>query len=253
VAFGELNISGAIARNAPKYTRIVEPFGDSGTFALYTKKKKPKEHVVNIEDEVRFNLFLFLQNHSASDKRRLKTFDWVSSPQTFENVLKITATEGADLYYRFFYLSKFGIKSKEEGVEPTYDPLKFGKDHKNIIFTLPVQKVGLKNVTLISEDSVNVINSGNGFYILVPKTPEQMEAVEKKLPLPQDFFYSKKSVDVEQLLESAEDQSLFVSQFAQSSIMMQTMEVRTNFETKNLQLITPLNSDGVMEGDTSNG
>ncbi len=246
MAFGDLSIAKKIAFNSPKYTKIIEPFGDGGTFALYPGKKKPKEHIVNIEDELIFNLMLFLQSHTSADKSKLKKMDWVSSIETFNKVISIKADKGADLYYRFFYLKKFGVKSKEEGVEPSYDALKFGDNMKNIIFTLPIQKVGLKGVTIVNNDPMTMLDS-SGFLILAPKKPEHIESLDAKMPLPGDFFYAKKAIDNESMIETAKKSSAFVSHFAQSSIMMATMQVTSSYQT-NLRA-APVDETGVLANE----
>jgi len=128
MAFGELGIAKTIAMNAPKYTRIVEPFADMGTVALYPGMKKPKEHIVNIEDETIFQIMLFMQGYSAADKKALKSFDWVASQETFDAALAISATEGAEHFYRFFYLKKFGVKAKDPEQPPTFDALRLGDE-----------------------------------------------------------------------------------------------------------------------------
>ncbi len=245
MAFGDLAISKTIAMNAPKYSKVIEPFGDSGTFAMYPGKKKPKEHILNIEDEIIFSIYNFLQSHTGSDKSKLKKMDWVSSIETFTSVLAIKATEGADLFYRFFYLKKFGVRSKEEGVDPTYDALKYGKDMGNIIYLLPSQKVGLKGVTIINGDPLSAISGSGGFMILAPKKPEHVESVDKQMPLSGDFFYAKKAKDNETMMEAANSAGAsFVTHFAQSAIMMGTMQVTTNYETK-LPMV-PLDETGVL-------
>jgi len=143
-----------IADNSPKYVRIVEPFGDGGTFALYLAKKPPKTHLVNIEDETLFPLYVFVKEHTAADKRTLKGYDWVSSPETFDKVMALTATDGPELYYRRSYMMKFGIKAKDPDTPPAYDWLKLGHDAGSVIYDLPLKKFGLKKVELALGDPI---------------------------------------------------------------------------------------------------
>ncbi|MCF6178912.1 MAG: hypothetical protein L3J63_05910 [Geopsychrobacter sp.] len=237
MAFGDLGIAKQIAENAPKYKRIVEPFGDVGTIALYPGKKKPKSHQVNIQDETAFAVMSFIKSHTAGDKKRLKGFDWTAAPETFEAALAITATEGAELYYRFFYVKKFGVRAKDPEQPPTYDHLKTGHDMKAILYSLPVQRVGLKKVELTNDDPLAVLGTISGsdtFAILVPKKPEHIEAVENRLPLSSPFFYAKKSMSNDDLFEAVArtGDQVKVSQFAVSSIMMASMEVHTNYDNK---------------------
>lgn len=248
MAFGELGIAKTIAMNAPKYKRIVEPFADGGTVALFPGMKKPKEHIVNIEDETTFNLMLFIQGLSGADKKTLKGFDWVSSQETFDSVLSISATEGVELYYRFFYLKKFGVKAADAESDPTYDQLSIDDDMSSILFTLPVTKIGLKKATITNDDPLSVVGSGGGsdtFMILLPKTPEQVDAVESKLGnLGGPFFYAKKSNSNEDLFAAVDASGgTIISTFAASTIMMATMEVRTNYDHKSankLRIVEPI-------------
>lgn len=243
MALGVLGIGKTVAMNSPKYTRIVEPFGDGGTFALYLAKKPPKTHLVNLEDETLFALYTFAKEHTAVDKRTLKGYDWVSSPETFDKVAAIAATDGPELYYRFFYLKKFAAKSKDPEAPPAYDWLKLGHDMGSIIYGLPVEKVGLKKVELVLGDPLVAMAGASGadtFVILAPKTPEQVDAVESRLPLSSPFFYAKKVKDTQVLFDDATTvgDRMVVSHMAASSIMMATMELRTNYDTK-LPIVDP--------------
>jgi len=248
MAFGELSIAKTIAMNAPKYKRIIEPFGDKGTVALFPGMKKPKEHIVNIEDETIFSLMVFLQSLSSSDKKNLKSYDWVASPETFDAALSITAIEGADLFYKYFYLKQFGVKSKDPEQPPTFDFLKNGHDMSSMLFRLPLVKIGLKKVTLTNEDALSVVNNSGGsetFIILLPSTPEQIESIESKLSgISANVFYAKKSKSNEELFEQVDNSGdMITSTFSASSIMMATMEVRTNYEHKSankLRVVEPI-------------
>jgi len=242
MAFMVPGIAKDIIEKAPKYKRIVEPFGDGGTLALYSEKKKPKEHIVNIEDEILFNLMLFIQGLSSADKKRLKSFDWVSSPETFDSVLAINAVDGPDLFYRFFYLKHFGVKAKDPEQPPTYDWLTLGESAKKILDDLKSQRMGLKKVTLLNEDPIGVMSKGGGsdtFLVLLPKKPEHIDAVEARLNgMGGNFFYAKKSKSNDILFEDvAKNPNMFVSTLTASTIMAGTMEVRTNYESKQIQPI----------------
>ena len=241
MAFGEIGFAKRIALNAPKYSRIVEPFADNGTLALYLGKRKPKQHIVNIEDEVLFAVMLFVQTLSAADKKRLKSFNWVGSPEAFDAAVAITATEGADLFYRYFYLNKFSAKTLDKEAPPEFDFLALGKDHKALLYALPPMRVGLKPVTLSNEDPLSVMGSGSAgtFSVLLPKKPEHIDAVESRLPgMAGEFFYAKKSMSSADLFESVAQisDSMNVSTFAASTIMMAQMEVRTNYSSRMVPL-----------------
>ena len=248
MAFGELGFAKTIAMNAPKkIKKIVEPFADMGTVALFPGMKKPKQHIINIIDETIYQLMLFIQGLTGADKKKLKSFDWVSSEETFNTVLGITATEGAELYYRYFYLKKFGVKAADPEQPPTYDFLSAGNSLAGMLFTLPVTKVGIKKATITNDDPGAVISSASGadtFVVLLPMTPEQTQDVESKLPgLSASYFYAKKSASNEELFDSAGSAGdTVVSTFAASSIMMATMEVRTNYDHKSankLKVVDP--------------
>ncbi len=242
MAFGELGIAKTVAMNVPKkIRRIVEPFGDRGTVALFPGMKRAKEHLVNVEDETLFAIFSFIQTLNSADKRQLKGFDWVASPETFDAALAITATEGAELYYKFNYTGRFGERAADPEEPPTLNDLRFGHDMKNILFTLPATRVGLKRVTLTNEDPLSVLNAAGGggpgtFLVLVPHTPETVEAVEGRLgSLTTNYFYAKKSASNEELFEAVDaavGSDVVVSTFADSTIMSATMQVRTNYEHK---------------------
>ncbi len=245
MAFGELIIAKVIAMNAPKYNKIIEPFADGGTVAFYPGMKKPQQHIVNIEDETLFNLMLFMQSHTSVDKRNLKARDWIASPETFDAVLAINATDGSDLFYRYFYLNKFGVRAEDPEQDPTFDYLKLDHDMGQIIFTLPVARVSLKKATITNEEPLSLLGGGAGtFTILTPKKPEHLEAVESRLSgIGGDFFYAKKSMSNEDIFAAVDQGNLFVSTFVQASIMMATMEVRTNYEHKSrekLRIVEPI-------------
>lgn len=235
MAFGELNIAKLIAENSPKYGTIIEPFGDGGAFALYLKKKKPKQHILNYEDEELFKIMLIIQNMSGSDFKNLKSRDWIGNLDTFNKAVSISAVDGLDLFYRYFYLKHFSERQLDKEATPIFDVLKNSVDIKLFLFDFKLTKVGLKGVTLINQESISVMSmSGqNPFYILTPKTPEQQTSVESKLDGLNNFFYAKKKKDNETLiLDLKAEQNNFISVFAQSTIMMADMQIETNYESR---------------------
>lgn len=237
MAFSSLGYSNVIARNSPKHKRLVEPFGDSGTMAFELTKKRPKEHILNIVDEALFSILKFLQNIKGREKQQLKKLDWIGSQETFDKVVKITSTEGLDFFYKFFYLKYFTLRTLDKEVAPTFDIMRNKRDASNLLRAIPIQKIGLKKVIIINEDSVSIISKYSGpdtFIILNPRTPEEKEQVKTKLKgLSSKFFYTEKSMNSQILIDDvAAFKDLEVSIFASSSIMMSTMEVITNYETK---------------------
>lgn len=235
MAFGDLNIAKQIAENSPKYSTIIEPFGDGGTFAMYLKKKRPKQHILNYEDEELFKIMLIIQNMSSAEFKNLRARDWVGNIDTFNSVVSISATDGLDFFYRFFYLRHFSERQLDKEATPIFDVLKMCKDVSLFLFDFKLMKVGFKNVTILNQDAGSVIAMGGSepFYILVPKTPEQQDLVNSKLNGLGNFFYSKKKKNNLELVEEAKAQvNNFVSVFTQSSIMMADMQVVTNYETR---------------------
>lgn len=243
--FGTLNATLAkiIIANAPKYTKITEPFGDGGSLALEMAKRKPKTHTVNIADEMRYSAFLTVQRLSGSDKKQLKGFDWVASQETFDSVLAITATEGPQLLYRFLYLKKFGMKmDPDPEAPPGYDILSTGRDASGVLMGLPMMKVALKGVTITNDDPMRHVAAGGGaFLILLPKMPEHVEAVQAKLgSLGGEFFFAAKVADGLAVVETAKKFSQFnVMGQKAASIMMGTMAIITNYESK----LEPIDAD----------
>lgn len=235
MAFGELNISKTIALNSPKYQTIIEPFADNGAFALYLKKKRPKKHIINYENEDLFKIMLMIQSMSSSDFNNLKARDWVGNQITFDSVVGISAVDGLDFFYRFFYLRHFSERQIDKEAPPMFDILKMCKDVKNFMFDLKLTKVGLKNVEILNQESVSAMSLGGAepFYILVPKG-EQIEAVDSRLnSISGNYFYSKKSKSNELLLESAiSNPDKFVAPLTVSTIMGGTNQITTNYETR---------------------
>jgi len=253
VAFWDLGIASIVVKNAPKYRRIIEPYADNGTLSTYLKKKPPKEHVVNIVDEVKFGILTFIQGMTGSDKAALKSKDWVASPETFDQVVAITAVDGPDLFYRFFYMNMFAVRQKDPEAAPLFDWLKFGSDGRGMLFKLPTVRVGLKRATITNEDPLSVLRSASGadtFALVLPSLPEDIEAAEAALKgISSPFFFSKKSKSNDELLESVKQNSgsMFVSSEAASTIMMATLEIRTNYEgkLKPLEVMAGANDMGV--------
>jgi site-specific DNA-adenine methylase len=232
VPFGALNntIAKTIALNSPKYTKIVEPFGDGGSFALYIAKKPAKEHIVNVVDEILFNAFVFAKSYTSSQFSQLKKMDWIGSQETFDQVMSINDVEGINAFYKFLYLKKFGMKMGEE--EMTFDVFSTGKDMRSILYGLPMMKALLKKVTFQNDDPMNLISSGS-FLILVPPN-DQIENVKSKISgLSGDFFFAGKEKDDEAVIQEAESYpNLFVSKLSVASIMMNKYSVITNYESK---------------------
>ncbi len=246
MAFGELNMAKVIALNAPKYKNIIEPFGDGGTLAFYPGKKKPKEHLVNFEDENIFNIMTFLQNITPADKKNLKSRDWIGNPENFDTAVSISATEGVDFFYKYFYLKHFSEKQKDKEAAPKFDWLKFGKSAVAIIYAIPKQKGFLKKVTLVMGDPKEVINKASGaetYLVLTPKKPEHIDFINSKINgISASYFYATKSLNNDTLFENVkQNPDKNVTTANASTIMVATMQVVTNYSSRlipiDLQLI----------------
>lgn len=241
MAFGELNMAKKIMANAPKYSTIIEPFGDNGSVAFYLNKKKPKSHIVNYANIEMFTLMSFIQKLSSSDKKALKGKDWVGSQEAFDSAVSISAVDGVDFFYRYFYLKNFAERTLDKEAPPAFDFLMFGMDIKDILYKLPIQKVALKKVTLTNEEPGNLISSGGGgsFTILVPNGEEQVNAVESKISgLSGNYFYAKKVTSNQELFDAVKNNlDKNVITFAQASIMMATMQVITNYDSKLIPIV----------------
>lgn len=225
-----------IVENAPKYSTIVEPFGDSGSIAFELAKRKPKTHILNIEDAMTYQLMLFLQQISSSDKSSLKNKDWVSSEEAFNKVLSINAMDGPDSFYRWYYLRKFGISDmKNMEADPVYDWVTFGKDIKSIIYELPVMNISLKVVTISNDDPISMLKSygSDSFLILEPKKPEHVQSADSKVSgISSPFVYIKKNKSNEELILSAGGTKNKVSIISRGSVMPGRIEVMTNYDNK---------------------
>ena len=234
----ELKMAKHISQNAPKYSRIVEPFGSYGTIAMESMIKKPKEHILNVEDLTIFTLMTFLKNITATDKRALKEKDWISSEETFNSVQTISATEGYDFYYKYIYNKNFGSMAMGKGgAEGTimYDWLTKDENIKNKLFEIPIMTMALKKSTITNEVFSSTLNSSmssDTFLILTPKKPEEISACEQKIKsISNPFFYAKKSKSNDELLSVVnQENSLKISAVSAGAVMPGTAQVITNYE-----------------------
>lgn len=234
--FGTMNatIAKTIAQNAPKYGRIVEPFGDGGTFALFVAKRRPREHILNILDPALFAAMTFVQGAGAGDRASLKRLDWVASQETFDSVAAITATEGIDAFYRYLYVKKFGMQ-----MDPTqpaiFDALKTGQDIRDALYALPMMKAGLKGVTISNDEPLSVISGGSSdtLWILLPKKPEDTDAVKSRVTgLSGSVFFAYKAKDSMEIIDAASQfGDMTVSAMSVASIMMSPYGIVTNFDS----------------------
>lgn len=252
--FGALNasVAKAVTANAPKrYAKIVEPFGDGGTYALEMAKRKPRQHVVNVVDEILFAALVAAQTMSPAGRRQMSRFDWIASQETFDAVLAITATEGPELLYRFLYLKKFGM-SMEPDAPPSFDVLSAGKDASSVLMGLPLMRAALKGVTITNEqDPLGLLGSAGAgdFAVVLPSRPEDADAAEARLPS-SPFFFMRKVATAEDVLDRAKKHtSLRVAGKKVASIMMATTVVITNIESRGG--ITPIDPEGMPEGGMS--
>jgi hypothetical protein len=245
--FGTLNatLAKTIAANSPRYRRIVEPFGDGGTFALHMAKRRPKQHVLNVVDPELFAAFVACQKMTSGDRRRLKGMDWTGSPEAFDAAMSITATEGVEALYRFLYLTKFGMNmGPDQPME--FDPLAAGRDESTALMALPLMRALLKGVTILNEDALSVMSSNGGsgtFMILLPKTPEDADAVRGRLSgLSGEFFFAAKVPGAAEVMDAAKTYSQYtVSALKAASIMMSTFTVVSNYDSK----LTPVDPEGM--------
>jgi hypothetical protein len=235
--FGTLNatLAKTIAANSPRYRRIVEPFGDGGTFALHLAKRRPKQHVLNVVAPELFAAFTTCQMATSGDLRRLKGMDWTGSPEAFDAAMSITATDGVEALYRFLYLKKFGMAmGPNQPME--FDLLAEGRDASDVLMGLPLMRALLKGVTILNDDPLSVMSS-NGrsgtFMILLPKTPEDSDAVRGRLSgLGGEFFFAAKANDTAEVVDASKTYSQFnVSALKAASIMMATYAVVSNYSS----------------------
>jgi hypothetical protein len=242
--FGALNatLAKTIAANAPRYRRIVEPFGDGGTFGLHIAKRRPRQHVLNVVDPELFAAFTATQRATSADLRRLKRLDWVGSQKAFDAVMSITATEGVEALHRFLYLKKFGMAmGPDQPME--FDLLAVGRDASDVLTGLPLMRALLKGVTITNDDPLSVMssNSKSGtFMILLPKTPEDADAVRGRLSgLGGEFFFAAKVKDTAEVIDASKKYNQFnVSALKAASIMMATYAVVSNYDSE----LSPIDS-----------
>lgn len=235
--FGTLNgtIAKAIAQNMPKgIKRISEPFAAGGTFALMLEKRRPKEHLVNIADEELFKAFEFVKSAPSREFRALKKFDWIGSPETFDQVMGISADSGPEFMYRWFYVKKFGMRmGTDPEAPPEFDILSTGADAWPHLLGLPIMRVALKVATLTNEDPLSAMGGGaDTFTILLPKAPEHVAAVRSRLSgMDGPTFFATKVLAAEALMDDAKTYGdRKVSPLQAASIMMATMSVVTNYD-----------------------
>lgn len=249
--FGTLNatLAKTIAANSPQYRRIVEPFGDGGTFALYFDKRRPREHVVNIVDPVLFAAMSFVQTAPKSQMNAIKRRDWTGSQEAFDAAMAVTATDGPDFFYRFLYTKKFGMSMKP-GEEPTFDILSTGKDGRKHLWGLPLMQAGLKRVQLVNGDPFAVLSGGQEtFTILLPKKPEDAESAKSRLAsISGPFFFAAKVKDAMEIVETAKQMAdKNVTAITAASIMMNTMLTVWNYES-DLEPLAAVIGEESMEG-----
>lgn len=239
-------IAKTIAQNSPKYRKIIEPFGDGGTYALYTAKKPAKEHVINIVDEVLYQAFIFVQGLKSADRAKLKKLDWISSPETFESVSKITATEGAEALYRFLYVKNFGMRMDPEQ-PPVFDILTAGQDISHMANALPMMKAFLKRATITNDEPMSLITGADSdtFLILLPQTTEDSEAVQSRLgSIGGNVFCAYKVADETAVLAAVSKYSnMNVTAKKVASIMMSPMAIVSSYDSS----LVPMNPDGTMD------
>lgn len=231
--FGSLNntIAKTIALNNPNYSKIVEPFGDSGTYALFAEKKPAKQHIVNIVDEELLALLQFAQSYSNSDFTTLKNENWNSDEDTFNQVQTISDIEGEKLMYKFLYNKWYGM-SMAGSDEVSWDVLTLNENNKNKLFAFPLMKSLLKKVEFQNVEPMSLIPS-DGFMILIPDT-ENIENVKSKLPgLSGQFFFAGKANDGMAVVNDAQSMSnLNVHGQSVASIMMNTYSFITNYDSR---------------------
>ena len=238
MALGDLNASLAklIALNSPKgVKKWVEPFGDGGTMAVYLAKKKPKEHLLNIVDEELFAVFIFVQSATSGQLKALKKMDWTGSHEAFDKAQAVTAVEGLDFFYKFQYVKTFGTKGADSEAPKIFDILKTGEDGSKHLRSLPITRVGLKKVTIVNEDPFLVMGAAGGsFLILLPKTPEDTEAIKSRLAgISSPYFFAGKEKDSQAIVDLAKQMpNQNVKDFAAASIMINTLGIVWNYESR---------------------
>jgi hypothetical protein len=241
--FGTLNasLSKAMVANTPKkYTRLVEIFGDSGTLAFDQRLRKPKEHILNIANEDLFFVFNFVKDITSGERASLKKMDWISSEETFNQVMNIKAEAGPERFYKFMYLKKFGMQM-DKGQPLVFDVLSTGKDITMLIYAIPGMKVALKKTKIVNEDPFSLMLQYGGsddFMVILPRNADDAANAELKLNgISGSFFFAVKRADANEIIEDAKRYpDLNVSALITPSIMMAKMSAITNYK-HNLALI----------------
>lgn len=178
--YGSMNstLAKTIAMNNPNYSKIVEPFGDAGSYALYPQKKPAKQHIVNIQDEEMLAIMQFAQSYSNSDFSTLKNENWNSDEETFNQVQTISDLDGEKLVYKHLYNKWYGM-SMTDSDEVSWNMLTLNQNNKNKLFAFSLMKALLKPVEFQNVDPLSLIPS-DGFMILIPDS-QNIDSVKSKL------------------------------------------------------------------------
>ncbi|MCI1700000.1 hypothetical protein [Liquorilactobacillus nagelii] len=247
--YGTLNntIAKTIALNNPGYSKIVEPFGDSGTYALFAAKKPAKQHIVNIVDPEMLAIMQFAQSYSNSDFSTLKNENWNSDQDTFNQVQTISDTEGEKLVYKHLYNKWYGM-SMLGSDEVNWNVLTLNQNSKNKLFAFPLMKVLLKSVEFQNVDPLSLIPS-DGFMILIPDS-QNIDSVKSKLAgLSGQFFFAGKVSDGMAVITDAQSMNnLNVHGQEVASIMMNSYSMITNYDSR-LTKINPDDYSSMKGGD----
>ncbi|MCI1632357.1 MAG: hypothetical protein LKI22_00060 [Liquorilactobacillus nagelii] len=239
--YGSMNLTLAktIAMNNPNYSKIVEPFGDAGSYALYPQKKPAKQHIVNIQDEEMLAIMQFAQSYSNSDFSTLKNENWNSDEETFNQVQTISDLDGEKLVYKHLYNKWYGM-SMTDSDEVSWNMLTFNQNNKNKLFAFSLMKALLKPVEFQNVDPLSLIPS-DGFMILIPDS-QNIDSVKSKLTsISGQFFFAGKISDGSQAIQDAQIMSnLNVHGQEVASIMMNSYSMITNYDSR-LSKIDPAN------------
>ncbi|MFT8747120.1 hypothetical protein [Liquorilactobacillus nagelii] len=239
--YGSMNstLAKTIAMNNPNYSKIVEPFGDAGSYALYPQKKPAKQHIVNIQDEEMLAIMQFAQSYSNSDFSTLKNENWNSDEETFNQVQTISDLDGEKLVYKHLYNKWYGM-SMTDSDEVSWNMLTLNQNNKNKLFAFSLMKALLKPVEFQNVDPLSLIPS-DGFMILIPDS-QNIDSVKSKLTsISGLFFFAGKISDGSQAIQDAQTMSnLNVHGQEVASIMMNSYSMITNYDSR-LSKIDPAN------------
>lgn len=239
--YGSMNstLAKTIAMNNPNYSKIVEPFGDAGSYALYPQKKPAKQHIVNIQDEEMLAIMQFAQSYSNSDFSTLKNENWNSDEETFNQVQTISDLDGEKLVYKHLYNKWYGM-SMTDSDEVSWNMLTLNQNNKNKLFAFSLMKALLKPVEFQNIDPLSLIPS-DGFMILIPDS-QNIDSVKSKLTsISGQFFFAGKISDGSQAIQDAQTMSnLNVHGQEVASIMMNSYSMITNYDSR-LSKIDPAN------------